>query len=103
MVSWLLIPTVALGATMGLLTATVTADPVQVMESTDANPLEAYQQICQTEARRQGAPEAIVQGSCRCLQQRLEALNQPPHERDDLEAFTEENHLACVFQAILEL
>ncbi len=101
MVSWLLIPTVALGAATGLLTAT--ADPVQVVEPMDANPLEAYQQICQTEARRQGAPETIAQGSCRCLQQRLEALDQPPRGRDDLEAFTEENRLACVFQAILEL
>ena len=101
MVSWLLIPTVALGATTGLPTAT--ADPVQVVEPMDANSLEAYQQICQTEARDQGAPEAIAQGSCRCLQRRLEALDQPLHGRDDLEAFTEENRLACVFQAILEL
>ncbi|MYA90621.1 MAG: hypothetical protein F4094_00710 [Synechococcus sp. SB0672_bin_6] len=91
----------ALGATTGLLTAT--ADPVQVVEPMDANPLEAYQQICQAEARHQGAPEAIVQGSCQCLQQRLESLEQPPHARDDLKAFTEENRLACVFQAILEL
>ena len=69
----------------------------------NANPLETYLQICQAEARRQGAPETIAQGSCRCLQQRLEALDQPPRGRDDLEAFTEENRLACVFQAILEL
>ena len=103
MVSWLLIPTVALGATTGLLTATATADPVQVVEPMDANPLEAYQQICQTEARHQGAPEVIAQGSCRCLQQRLEDLDQPPRGRDDIESFTEENRLACVFQAILEL
>lgn len=102
MVSWLLIPAVALGAATGLLTAT--ADPVQVVEPMDANPpVEAYQEICQTEARHQGAPEAIVQGSCRCLQQRLEALDQPHPAREDLQAFTEENRLACVFQAILEL
>lgn len=103
MVSWLLIPTVALGATTGLLTAIATTGPGQVVEPMDANPLEAYQQICQTEARHQGAPEIIAQGSCRCLQQRLEALGQPPHALEDLEAFTEENRLACVFQAILEL
>lgn len=82
-----------------------TTGPTPVAEPRDTNPLEveAYQQICQTEARHQGAPEAVIQGSCRCLQQRLEALDQPPHGQDDLKAFTEENRLACVFEAILEL
>ena len=103
MVSWLLIPAVSLGATTGLLTAIATTGPEQVVEPMEGNPLEAYQQICQAEARHQGAPEAIVQGSCRCLQQRLDALGQPPHALEDLKAFTEENRLACVFQAILEL
>lgn len=69
----------------------------------EASPLEAYQQICRTEARHQGAPEAIVQRSCRCLQQRLDALGQSSHALEDLKAFTKENRLACVFQAILEL
>ena len=106
MVSWLLIPAVSLGVATGLPAAMATTDPIhptQVVEPVDANPLEAYQHICQTEARHQGAPEAVARGSCRCLQQRLEALEQPPHGRDDLKAFTEENRLACVFQAILEL
>ena len=66
--------------------------------------MEAYQQLCQAEARRQGAPEGIVQGTCRCLRQRLDGLGQPPAGAlEDLKAFTEENRLACVFQAILEL
>lgn len=86
----------ALGATMGLLT--VQAEPAQVVD-----PMKAYQQICHTEARHQGAPEAIAQGSCRCLQERLDALGQLPPSLEDLKAFTEENRLACVFQAILEL
>ena len=75
------------------------------VEPLGSNPLEveAYQQICQTEARHQGAPEAVIQGSCRCLQQRLEALDQLPNGQDGLKAFTEENRLACVFEAILEL
>ena len=104
MVSWLLTCTVALGAITGCLAAiATTADPAQVTELLEAGPLEAYQQICQTAARGQGAPDAIAQGSCRCLQQRLDDLDQPPHALEDLQAFTEENRLACVFQAILEL
>lgn len=63
----------------------------------------AYQQMCYTEARHQGAPEVIAQESCRCLQQRLDALGPPPRALEDLKAFTEENRLACVFEAILEL
>ena len=96
MVSWLLILTVGLGETMGLL-------PVQAAPAEGAAPMEAYQQICYTEARHQGAPEAIAQGACRCLQEQLDALEPPPTSSEDLNTFTEENRLACVFQAILEL
>ena len=103
MVFGLLTPAVALGAITACLTAMATANPVPVVETIEANPLKAYQQICQTEARDQGAPDAIAQGSCRCLQQRLDALDQPPRTLEDLQAFTAENRLACVFQAILEL
>lgn len=104
MVSWLLTRTVALGAITGCLAAIATTpDPEQVTELLEAGPLEAYQEICQSEAYRQGAPDAIAQGSCRCLQQRLDDLDQPPRALEDLQAFTEENRLACVFQAILEL
>jgi len=74
-----------------------------VAEPMQGNPMEAYQQICYTEAAHQGAPEAIAQGACRCLQQRLDALDRPPRALEDLHAFTKENRLACVFQAILEL
>ncbi|KKZ14905.1 MAG: hypothetical protein TH68_03325 [Candidatus Synechococcus spongiarum 142] len=103
MVFGLLTPAVALGAITACLTAMATANPAPVVETMEANPLKAYQQICQTEARHQGAPDAIAQGSCRCLQQRLDALDQPPRTLEDLQAFTAENRLACVFQAILEL
>ncbi|KKZ10334.1 MAG: hypothetical protein TQ37_08815 [Candidatus Synechococcus spongiarum 15L] len=103
MVSWFLTPAVALGAVTGLLTAIATTDPAKVAEPMQGNPMEAYQQICYTEAAHQGAPEAIAQGACRCLQQRLDALDRPPRALEDLHAFTKENRLACVFQAILEL
>ena len=99
MVSWFLTPTFALGATTGLFIAG--ADPARVMEPIEGDPMEAYQQICRNEARNQGAPEAIAQGACQCLQQRLNALGQPPLPPEGLQAFTEENRLACVFEAIL--
>ena len=102
MVSWLL-TAVALVAVPALPAASAAADPAQATEAGPANPLEAYQQVCYEEARHQGAPEAIAQGSCRCLQQRLDALDRPPRALEDLQAFTEENRLGCVFQAILEL
>ena len=102
MVSWqLLISAVALGTATELLIAQ--AEPAQAVEPMAANPMESYQQVCHTEARHQGAPEAIAQGSCRCLQERLDALGQPPTSLEDLKVFTDENRLACVFQAILEL
>jgi len=83
---------------MGLSTVIAVADPAMALKST-----KVYQQLCQAEARRQGAPGAVAQGSCRCLQQRLDSLDQPPRTLEDLQAFTEKNQLACVFQAILEL
>ena len=101
MVSWLLILTVALGTTMGLLTAQ--ADPAEVAEPMEAEATETYQQICHAEALNQGAPETIAQGACRCLQERLDTLSQQPTSPEELQMFTEENRLACVFQAILEL
>jgi len=104
MVSWLLTPTVALGAITGLSAVIATANPAQaLLKPTEDNPTKAYQQICQAEARHQGAPDAVAHGSCRCLQQRLDALDQPPRTLEEVRAFTEKNQLACVFQAILEL
>ena len=103
MVSWLLTAVAMAAAIPALPAAGATADPAQATEIGPANPLEAYQQVCYEEARHQGAPEAIAQGSCRCLQQRLDALDSPPRALEDLQAFTEENRLGCVFQAILEL
>ena len=92
-----------LGATTGLPVGMAATGVPQAAAPTDANPLEGYQQICRMEALRQGAPEAIAQGSCRCLQERLDAMEQPPHAPGDLKAFTEENRLPCVFEAILQL
>ncbi|MCY4054679.1 MAG: hypothetical protein OXF67_02190 [Cyanobacteria bacterium MAG CAR4_bin_6] len=105
MVSWLLTSTAALGAITGLSAVIATANPaqVQVLKPAEDNPTKAYQQICQAEARHQGAPAAVAHGSCRCLQQRLNTLDQPPRTLEELRAFTEKNQLACVFQAILEL
>lgn len=103
MVFRLLTPTVVLSAITGCLTVIATANPVEVMGPMKDNPMETYQQICRTEAREQGAPDAIAQASCRCLQQRHDALDQPSRALEDLKAFTDENRLACVFQAILEL
>jgi len=103
MVSWLLTPTAALGAITGLSAVIATANPAQVLKPTEDNPTKAYQQICQAEARQQGAPDAVAHGSCRCLQQRLDALDQSPRTLEEVRAFTEKNQLACVFQAILEL
>ncbi len=103
MVSWqLLIPTVALGAATGFVLI-AQAEPAQVVEPMDANPMESYQQACRVEARHQGAPEAIAQASCLCLQERVDGLGEQPSSLEDLKAFTEENRLACVFEAILQL
>jgi len=99
MVSWVLIP-IFLGT---VTVAKPMAKPIEMEGVEVMSAIDAYQGICRVEAKRQGAPAAIVEGSCSCLAQRLEALDQLPSTSEALKAFTEENRLACVFAAILEL